>query len=360
MRRQAQRTCLFRGKFDALCIELDYQLTGWLGSPSPALLLRFGRSLGCHAYLLFLEPQTLAIILRARRRVMDKRTSRGQSQDDACRPDKLLSFPGIKEAIALVKEHAYFLAVEKTMDAAAEGELGDELRQLMSSDAFETLDRLFEDELAGSFLAETEDGILEDLAVEAGPKIAELWELSEPAGERLSQFIYWEENPGIYIAQPYWLPFVLVVNTTRPEGLATLRSEYTEFLRRNTVVVPPEGMKEGHIYLDVTYLPYKALSLAYGTLLFCREKLGIQKQDLREGAPPSVDGEKALRSAQLERTKGGKAAARELGFRIYMSDNPSGSSPLFRKYSKTGRLMERRLEMLDAFLSSLEDNLRKT
>ena len=274
--------------------------------------------------------------------------------------DKLLSFPGVTEAIALVKEHAYSLAVEETIDAAAGGELGDELRKLANYDSLDAIDRVLEDEVALSLMAETEDAILEDLALEAGPKIAELWELSEPAGERLSEFIYWGETLGTRAAQPYWFPSVLVINTRKPEAVATLHATYTEFHRRNAVVVPPEGMKDDHVYLDVTYLPYKALSLAYGAVLYCREKLGIQKQDLREGALPSVDGETALRCAELQRSKGAKEAARDLGFRIYTSDNPSGSYPLFRKYSKMGRLIERRLAILDEFLFSLEDNLKKT
>jgi hypothetical protein len=274
--------------------------------------------------------------------------------------DKLLSFPGITQAIALVKEHAYFLAVEETMDAAAGGELGDELRKLADYNLLDAIDRVSEDEAALSFMADTEDAILEDLALEAGPKIAELWELSEPAGERLSEFMYWGGILGTHATEPYWLPYVLVVNARKPEAVDTLQATHTEFLRRHAVVVSPEGMKDGHVYLDVTYLPYRALPFAYGALLYCREKLGIQKQDLREGALPSTDGEMALKCVELERSKGAKEAARELGFRIYTSDNPSGSYPLFRKYLKTGRLIERRLAILDEFLYSLEDNLRKT
>jgi len=274
--------------------------------------------------------------------------------------DKLLLFPGITEAIALVKGHSGGLAVEETMDAAAKGELGDELRELADQDPLEAIDRVFEYEVAQSFMEETEDAILDALALEAGPKIAELWELSEPAGDRLAEFIYWGEILGSYIAEPHWLPFVLVVNTRKPEAVASLHAKYTELRQRKAVAAPLEGMKEGHIYLDVTYLPYKALSRAYEAVLCCRETLGIQTQDLREGAPPSVDGEKALKCAQLQRSKGSKEAARELGFRIYTGDNRSGSYPLFRKYLGVGRSIERRLNTLDEFLFSLEDNLRNT
>jgi hypothetical protein len=287
---------------------------------------------------------------RARRRKTGKRSG----------VDKLLSFPGITQAIALVKGHAYSLAVEETVDAAARGGLGDKLRRLAAGKSLNAIDRILKDEVAQSFMEETADAILEELALEAGPKIAELWELSEPAGERLSEFMYWGITLGTHATEPYWLPYVLVVNATTPEAVAALQAAYTEFLRRHAVLVSPEGMKDGHIYLDVTYLPYRALPFAYRALLHCREKLGIEKEDLREGALPSTDGEMALKCVELERTKGAKEAARELGFRIYTSDNPSGSYPLFRKYCKTGHLMERRLAILDEFLYSLEDNLRKT
>jgi len=290
---------------------------------------------------------------------MKRRVSYRRSVDKGSGIDKLLSLPGIKEAIALVKEHAFFLAMDETLGAAIKGELGDDLRQLLNEESYEALDKFFQNELVESFTADTEDEILEGLAIEAGPKIVELWELSEPAGERLSEFIYWGENPSLYIAQPYWLPFVLVVNAKKPEAMYTLRKKYFEFLRKNSVVVPPEGMKDGHIYLDVTYLPYKALLLAYGAVLFCRKQLKIRKQDLREGALPSADAEKALKCVELQRSKGSKEAAKELGFRIYASDNPSGSYPSFRKYLKLGRLIERKLDMLDVFLSNLEDNLKK-
>jgi hypothetical protein len=274
--------------------------------------------------------------------------------------DKLLSFPGIAQAIALVKGHAYSLAVEEALDAAARGELGNKLRKLAATESLDAIDRILRDEAAQSFIDETADANLEELAADAGPKIAGLWELSEPAGERLADFMYWGSIVDNYGKEPYWLPYVLVVRTGKREVADALRATYAEFLRRHAVVMSPEGMKEDHVYLDVTYLPYRALSSAYAALLLCREKLGLQKQDLREGALPSVDGEMALKCAELERVKGAKKAARELGFRIYTSDNRSGSYPLFRKYCKTGRLMERRLAALDEFLYSLEDNLRKS
>jgi hypothetical protein len=38
------------------------------------------------------------------------------------------------------------------------------------------------------------DELLESIAVEAGPKIAELWNLSERAGDRIAEIIYWGED----------------------------------------------------------------------------------------------------------------------------------------------------------------------
>jgi hypothetical protein len=172
--------------------------------------------------------------------------------------------------------------------------------------------------------------------------------------------MYWGSIVDAYGTEPYWLPYVLVVKTRKRDAVDILNTAYAEFLRRHAVVTSPGGMKNGHIYLDVTYLSYRALRFAYPALLCCREKLGLQTQDLREGAPRSIDGQMALKCVRTLRNKGAKEAARELGFRIYTSDNPSGSYPLFRKYLKRGHTIERRLAALDEFLYGLEDNLRRT
>ena len=291
---------------------------------------------------------------------MKRPTNRRQGHGRASEVDKLLSLPGIKEAIELVEQHALLLAMDEVLDVASRGKLGDELRELASEDSVEAFDRLWQDEVCASFVADSEDGWLEELAIEAAPKIAELWELSELAGPRLADLIYWGTNYGLYNEQPHWLPVVLVVRAKEAEQVRALLSRRTEFTQKNAVIVPPEGMKDGHIYLDVTYLPYKALLLAYRAVLHCRKQLQIRTEDLREGAPSSIDGGRALRAVALQRSKGSKEAARELGFRIYTSDNPGGSYPLFRKYAKLGHVLEQRLDALDTFLSSLEDNLRNT
>lgn len=296
----------------------------------------------------------------ARDSAMKRRAGNRRSAGEWSATDKLLSLPGIKEAMELVKEHASFFAMDETLDAAARGELGGDLRELLNDNWDEVLDKFFENESVHCEIAEREDELLEELAVKAGPKIAELWELSEPAGEELAAIIYWGRHPKLHGEQPYWLPFVLVVSGRPPDAATALHSKCTEFLLGKAVVMHPEAIRDGHIYLDVTYLPYRALSLAYGAVLCCRTQLGIEKQDLREGAPRSIDVKKALKAAELKRSKGSKEAAKELGFRIYRSDNRSGSYPLFRKYAELGHVLGQRLDALDTFLFSLEDNLRRT
>ena len=255
-------------------------------------------------------------------------------------------FPGITEAIALVKEYAHFLAVEKTMEVAAGGEFGDKLRQLLDRDPPKALDRLLESALSASYLADTEDEVLEELAVEAGSKIAELWELSQSAGQELACFIYSDRfSPR---------PVVLVVNSQKPEVVRRLREESPRFHNANAAVGLPDSMMDCHIYLDVTDMSHRSLTSAYEAVLLCRQLLGLQKQDLREGAPPAVDAQKALDCAYLLRMgKSPKEAAMQLGFRVYRGSNPSGCYPLFRKYAEHGREIEQKLDLLEAFLEGL-------
>ena len=291
---------------------------------------------------------------------MKRRAGRRQESGRQGPTERILSLPGIKEAIMVVEEHAEFYGMTEALDAAARGELGDALRELAAEDSYDALDRFFQDGLVACFVADSIDEWLETLAVKAGPKIAELWELSELAGPRLADLIYWGTNPRLYTEQSYWLPFVLAVKAKNEEQVRTMLSKRTELEEKNAVIVSPEGMQDGHIYLDVTYLPYRALLLAYKAVLHCRKQLRIRAQDLREGAPSSTDGAKALRVVALQSIKGSKEAARELGFRIYTSDNQSGSYPLFRKYAKLGHVLEQRLDALDTFLFTIEDTLRKT
>lgn len=265
--------------------------------------------------------------------------------------DKLLTLPGVKEAIKIVRRYAL-------KGAREEAWVRHFLRRLPDEDAEKsTLDDTMID-------YDTADELLESLAFEAGPKIAELWNLSEGAGDKLAEIIYWGENTLPKGAETplgrdsYLLPFVIVVNMKDAQAAHALSCEGLELIRKNTIAVSRKGMMPGHIYLDVTYLPYDDLHLAYRSVFLCRQCLGLQKQDLREGAPGTIDTAKALRCAELASAgKPSKEIARELGFPIYSVDNPSGTYSLFRKYLKRGREIRTKLDALDRFLRDTIDYL---
>lgn len=274
---------------------------------------------------------------------MRNRTEPGKRPSNAGGVQKLLVLPGIKEAIALVREHAYVLAEDQTIAAAAKGEFGDKLRQLLDKDPLRAIDRLLEHDVSGSYLAAAEDEVLEDLAAEAGPKIAELWGLSESAGEELAFFMGFD----VFIRRT----FALVVNSQKPEVIQKLREGSPRFSGTHATVGLPGSMIDGHIYLDVTDVSYRSLTSAYKAVLLCRQLLGLQKQDLREGARPAIDAQRALQCAHLLKMGASpKEAARQLGFRVYTGSNPSGCYPLFRKYAEHGHEIEQKLDLLEAFL----------
>lgn len=274
--------------------------------------------------------------------------------------DKVLSLPGIREALALVDKHALLRATHHTFDCAAKGELGRQPQRLATDQSLGARERLLRNPSVVDSVAEVADQMLEVLAFGAGQKIAELWELSEPVGLRLAFVICMGEGffQGDRLAN--WPPFLLVVDTKEPEAIRALCESRKGFSERNAVVTRSEDIREGHIYLDVTYLSYKDLRASYGAVRFCRDKLQIRSQDLREGAPPSADTERALKCVDLQRREGSKQAAKELGFPIYVNDNPGGSYPSFRRYVKLGREIGQRLEELDSFLAHLEDTLSDT
>jgi hypothetical protein len=262
---------------------------------------------------------------------LDKKRNK-QNQNDI---DKLLAIPGIEEAITIVRRYALKGAREDAW-------VRHFLRRLPDEDAakFVVDDSMVDYDLS--------DGLLESLAREAGPKIAELWNLSERAGDKLAEIIYWGED-SFQIVTPlgkrsYLFPFDLVIDVKDPKKVSDLTC-------RGAMVTTRKGMLPNHIYLDVTYLPYDILHLAYRSIISLRKSLGLQKEDLREGAPETLDTTKALKCAELaDSGKSNKTSARELNFSIYSRDNTSGNYPLFRKYLKKGREIREKLIALENFL----------
>jgi hypothetical protein len=249
--------------------------------------------------------------------------------------DKLLAIPGIKEAIKTVKRYA-------VKGAREDAWVRHFLHRLPDEDAanFVVDDSMVDYDLS--------DELLESLAQEAGPKIAELWNLSERAGDKLAEIIYWGEDFLQRITpvgkHSYLFPFDLVINMKESKIVNDLNC-------RGATVNSRKGMLPNHIYLDVTYLTYDALHIAYKSIISLRKSLGMQKEDLREGAPETFDTTKALKCAELaDAVKSNKAIARELNFSVYTRDNPSGNYPLFRKYLKKGRGIREKLCALENFL----------
>lgn len=107
--------------------------------------------------------------------------------------EKLLSLPGIGEAIDLVKGHAWICAANEAIDKGSQGALGGNILKVINQDSPDSLWEFFEDDIAEAFITDSYDEWLELMALEAGPKIADLWGLSEFMGKRLSRLIYWSE-----------------------------------------------------------------------------------------------------------------------------------------------------------------------
>jgi hypothetical protein len=251
--------------------------------------------------------------------------------------DKLLAMSGIKEAIKMVRQYAF-------KGAREEAWVRQFLRGLSkyNDDIF-----VFDD---SDIDYEFYDELLEYLAQEAGPKIAELWDLSEGAGDIIAGIIYLGENAvqttNLLQQNAYLLPFVLVANM---KDLKISQSLYYG----GAIVTSRKDMLPNHIYLDVTFLNYDAFHLVYKDIASFRQLLGLQKKDMREGAPETFDTAKAIKCAEMaDADISSKEIARELKFPIYTEDNPGGTYSLFRKYLKKGREIREKLNTLESFLDN--------
>jgi hypothetical protein len=263
---------------------------------------------------------------------------------------KVLQIPGIYQAADLVRQYAYLFAFNEIIDLAERGEFGDDIRRVVVSQNDDSVDRILKDSNVRSHFADSKDEWLEDLSLEAGPKIAELWNLTNAAGDALAFWIYWPHESETT------RPICLILSNPITEDIVKLESS---LFAKNVYIKLVDAVKSNHIYLDVTELTYSELRAAYKAVIFCRRQLGMDRQDLREGAPSTIDIKKAIRVANLV-AKGmpRKQAARECGFKIYTRDNPSGSYPLFRKYEKLGKDIEQKLDSLEEFLCEAGQRLQ--
>jgi hypothetical protein len=264
--------------------------------------------------------------------------------------EKLLKILGINEAIDLIEGHAWVCAVNEAIDVAGKGKFGKEIKRIVSKSTASTLTKLLKNEHIEAFINDEFDVWLEMLASIAGPKIAELWNLSESAGERLAATIYWGKRT-LESDESLFSPFVFLTNVKGKKEKEILELHKEDFKKRNCIIVSPSKIQEGHIYLDVTGLSYSRFRSSYKIIDLYREYLGIKTKDLQVGAPSSINTEKALESVYLADTgHSPRNITEKLGFKIYHDDNLGQSYPLLRKYQKIGRELEERLNKLDGFL----------
>lgn len=109
------------------------------------------------------------------------------------------------------------------------------------------------------------------------------------------------------------------------------------------------------LYLDVTDLTNQEIRDAYPTIEVWRRHLELRKRDIRTGRPCGTSTRRALEVVAM--ANAGipiKQIARNMGFKVYTSDNPSGSYPLARKYLKIGRDIQSQLGSLKTYLENLD------
>jgi hypothetical protein len=281
------------------------------------------------------------------------RRMRNHKEEDRGKVDpivKLTSIEGIEEAIEVVKCHALHCAWTQTYEMAHGGELGEEVQKLYANGSDEAMEESDKADIVDSCMGDTYDEWLEYLAISAGPRIAELWGLSEGAGSLLSDHIYW----GFALKDDV-LQLRFLISPTDQHMVDTLCDRGGELRASGVVALSPEALKDGHMYLDVTYLTDKHLRTAYRSIRNLRRRLGLKAEDLREGSHARMDSAKALRCVQLRKEgKSHTEIAKELGFQVYDTDSDSSVAPQVRKYIDRGRAIQEKLDQLDLFLDELQ------
>jgi len=277
------------------------------------------------------------------------------------RLDKILAQPGIHEAMDLVRYRAWQCALDETIEQGARGELGDELKAILESplksDEDDPLDNFMKHKLVGAIISDSFDELLEELAPEAGGKIADLWGLSKSAAELISRVIYAEEYTEIVRQKGVHAPLTLLLSKKDLENNKTFAEHYHEFEEQGIEVLYLDHIPKGRIYLDVTELTNQQLRSVYKAIVLCRKYIGIKHEDLRVGAPKSFDTNKALEADLLRRTGiSKKEIVKRLGFKVYY-DLPQGNFPHLYKYLKLGKQIDGRLGNLESYLSNLHPTI---
>ena len=271
------------------------------------------------------------------------------------RLNKILSIPGIEDAIATVQDYALEKAVFRTIDEGARGEFGDELKAMLESDNKDSTTLFLEQEEIENAIWDSHEEILLGIAALAGSKIAELWGLSESAGKLISLVVFEDEIEWGKRIEDLHTRHIILVSTEDVGDYREFPERSKEIIKQGFIVRASDRIPKGRIFLDVTQATNDRLHSAYKAIEMCRRILKIKHDDLRAGAPKSFDTDKAFEVDQLVKTgKSNVSIAKQLGFRIYKDyynkDTPSRS---FFKYKKLGKEIAKKLESLECYLSDI-------
>jgi len=217
---------------------------------------------------------------------------------------------------------------------------------------------------------ETDQEQLNELKLKITKKVSELWELS-PAMEQylIQRWVEGKAKVKVTLKEEdiplfgigsfsdgskttgHDLELEMLFTGREIPELSDINSKLEIF---ETKVIKKDQIRKEHLYLDITGLDYKGLRDAYRAIKKCRNMLGIDLNDVRRGAPESMDFTRALLAARgEERGLSRKKLAEKMRFKIYRQDIPSGTYPLLQKYLKVGRWILCRLNKLEEYIHEL-------
>jgi hypothetical protein len=206
-------------------------------------------------------------------------------------------------------------------------------------------------------------------------KIAELWGLSESAEKVLiRKWVELERRevrdeepteiegffPGLCELVAIYEPKdrsddleIEILLGEKGENTPDFEKLQAELSKRKAILADLRQVKKGHIYLDVTEVDYKTFRKAYKAIELCRGQLGMNKRDMKRGAPESMDETRALLAAEAARRGMRREEIAEiLEFNIYPAE-VSNTFPLLHKYIKAGRKIADKLDKLEKYLQEI-------
>ncbi len=266
------------------------------------------------------------------------------------KPPKALSEAGVNEAIELVEELAFLFAYEELLAQIDNGDFGPEIKTLVEDNYDLLLEKYDDDkpladpELDATLgcLSDMEDDWLERLAVAAGPMIAKIWHFSKSAGVSLSEWIYFRTSS----APQYNMVFDDGTQNT-PFYISECSADVSTQIQKN------------RMYMDVTDLSFKDLQKSYSYISKFRNSIGIHAEDMREGAPNSIDVKKAL-DAYDDKCGGMPAIeiAKKHNFKIYSDSISLRSYPLLLRYLKLGEDLDTKLRLFESEIFKWRRNIQ--